>query len=145
VDIPDGKEPIGLMDWKIQDESVLFEVADPDVPETDGIAVVLQGDGKSIRMRFIRGARLMGCGTNQLGVVMDHYVVMEYREPCRADQLAFVIESRPAEYNVKGLPFAGWAAGIDPGWVLGVKRSCHAIGVSFVVVAIEYLNLVDVH
>jgi hypothetical protein len=144
-DISDGSEPINLSAWIIRAELFFLEIADPDVPEADGIAVVLQRDGKPVCMCFVRGASLMGCGPYQLRVVVDKDIIVEDGKPGRADQLAFVIEARPSEYDVKRLPFAGWAAGIDHGWVLGVKGGCHAVGVCFVVVAVEHLDLVDVH
>jgi hypothetical protein len=131
-----GREP---------DKLILFQLSDPDVPESDRAAVILQRDGKPVRVSFVGGAGFMGCGTYQFGIVMHQDVVVEHRHPGRADQLARVIESGSPEYDVVGLPFAGWAAGINQGWVLGVKGCCHAIGVCFVVVTIEHLNLVDVH
>ena len=131
-----GREP---------DKLILFQLSDPDVPETDRVAVVLQGDRKPVLVSFVGGARLVDCGAYQFGVVVHQDVVVEHRHQNRADQLAFVIESGSSEYDVIGLPFAWRAAGIDHGRVLGVKGCCHAIGVCFVVVTIEHLNLVDVH
>ena len=113
--------------------------------ETDRIAMILQGDGKPIGMCFVGRAGLVGCGAYQFGVVVHQDVVVENGKIGRAFHFTFVVEPGSMEYDVVSLPFPWRAAGVDCGRVLGIQRSCHSIGVCFIVIAIQDLNFVDVH
>jgi hypothetical protein len=58
-------------------------------------------------------------------------------------ELAGSVPTRRFENQIVGLPFAGWAGGVDEWWLLAVERGGLAIGAGGVVVGVEDLHLVE--
>ncbi len=92
-----------------------------------------------------REAGLVGRRPGQHDIVLDQDAVVEDRHPRRPEQLSVLVEARPVEDDVVGLPLAGLAAGVDERRVLAVERRPSTVGIGLVVVAVEDLDLVDVH
>jgi hypothetical protein len=126
----------------------VLELADPDVAKTDGIAVVLHGEGEFVGMGFV-----LACGvgthpasaTAEDGVVLDEHSVVQHGEGGSASDLACFVEEWAVENDVIGLPLTGLAADVDERFLAAVECAGLAIGIGDIVVVIEDLDLIGVH
>ena len=126
----------------------VLELADPDVAKTDGVAVVLHGEGELVGMGLILGRSV---GTHPASaaaedrVVLDEYSVVQHGKGCSAADLACCVKEWAVENDVVGLPFAGLAAYVYERLLATVECASLAVGVGDIVVVIEDLDLVGVH
>src|SRR5439155_20071903 len=91
---------------RIKDRSGLAQLADPHVPVTHRIPVVLQPEGKLFRMPLVGRTGLVRGGTGQRLVVLDQHAVVENGGAGGPRQRAVAAEARPVEHDDGGLPLA---------------------------------------
>ena len=97
----------------------VLQFANPDIAETDGISVVLKGEGGLVGVGLVFGG---GVGAHPAGaaaedsVVLDKDAVVQDGEGGAAGDLAPLIEERAVEDDVVALPLAGLAADVDEGF-----------------------------
>src|SRR5262245_48565234 len=109
---------------------------DPNIPEPNGVAVILQ-----YKWPFERGALKFG-GSRRVAfhrnMILNEYAVVKHGERTRFD---FAIRSRlrGVKDDVVGLPLARLARRIHQWCIVSVERARLAVGVSLVVVGIEHL------
>src|SRR5688500_12225719 len=122
---------------------VALGLADPDVAEADGVAVLVQLDRALGAAGLVVVAEvLVAGGAEELGLVVDQDAVVEDGGAGFAGDLAAFVPARAFEDDVVGLPLAGRARGVDHGRVLAVHRAGAAVGVGLVLVGVEDLDLV---
>ena len=116
---------------------VTADVADPNVAETHGVAVVLKND------RAFRGVWLCVVGdflvlyrTDEFFAVMKENSVVEDGNVGLFDELA-IFPAGGFEDDVVGLPGTGFLGGIPKGRELSVHGSALAVSVALVVEGIE--------
>lgn len=120
-----------------------LQLADPDISEAHGIAVILKRKREFIRSRFVRRPTSVCGRAGELDVVLHEDAVVKDGVARFAQELAVGIEARAVEDDVIPLPFARRARSVDLRWILTVDRGGLAIGVGSVVVGIENLNFVE--
>lgn len=79
------------------------------------------------------GFAFVSGGAFDFEVVLHEYTVVEDGDGGGFDDLA-IFEDGAVEDDVVGLPFAGFASGVDEWWVLAVDGTGLSVGVGAVVV-----------
>lgn len=122
-----------------------LELPHPDVAELDRGAMPLQLDRPFFRMgfRIVRKRLVEGRSVDGLVVVDDHSIV-DHGDGRWLLHSVFAID-RWIENDVVALPFAFRLTRVHEWWRLAVDSARHAVGVRDVLVALEHLDLVEVH
>lgn len=121
---------------------VFTEGANPDVAEADGVAVFVE-----FQAAF---GSVLGVGRNVSvgGSAMEFLAVVHHRPVVYDGEVTFfgkftgIVPAGGFEYDVVGLPFAGWFGSIYSGRELAVNGAGLAVRIGFVVVGIEDLHFV---
>ena len=91
------------------------QVADPDIAEAYGVAVVLELDRAAIAMVLVRPPLEPGGLAEELLIILDENAVVEEGHAGRLGELAVLVEARPAKGDVVRLPLAGRAEALERG------------------------------
>src|SRR6266853_833935 len=125
--------------------SLLRQLPDPDVPVARRVTVVLQEDGKPVRMRLVVRTRGVHRPAGDDRIVLHQHPVVQHRDPRRVAYRTIRREPGAVENDVVRLPLAGGPAGVHERRGLSVHGSGLAVGVGLVAVRIEHLDLVMAH
>src|SRR5882762_6710094 len=79
----------------------------------------------------------------QLNIVLDEHAIMKSSDTSRAQELAGSVEARAAKNDVVDLPLARRARGVHLRRKLPVNGRGLAVGISFTLIRVEHLHLVD--
>ena len=123
--------------------SLLIQLADPDIAESDGIAVILEGDGLTHIMRSIGRADMVSGGAGQLAIPLDDYAVEDHRDVSLGNEFV-AIKARGDVDDVVGVPFTGFVDGVHHGRILTIDSAGETVGVGLVVVGIQNLDFIAV-
>src|SRR4051812_47631464 len=121
---------------------VLAKRTNPDIPETDRIAVLIQLEIAVRRVRLERNDRSMSCSTQQFTSIMQDHAVMPNRHIPWLGLFSRVVPARCLENDVVSLPLAGAFARIYKRRSLAVNSASLAVWISRIIVGIEHLDLI---
>jgi hypothetical protein len=107
----------------------------------NGVAVVLEDDGSLFGMGFVGGEAFMGGGPGDSDVVLCDNAIVEDGDDGGADEL-IVFEPRAVEDDVVNIPGSGRTGGVYERGHESVQGGGLTVGVGFVFVGIEDLDLV---
>src|SRR5436190_8920568 len=103
--------------------------------------MILQPDGSLLGVRRLCGQNAMVCWTQIGPVVLHQHSVMESRNISGGLEFA-ILEMGSSKHDVINLPFPGRPGSVNQGRVLPVHRTCAAIRIRAVLVAVENLELI---
>ena len=141
------KYPRGLSqvrDNLFQCTTILIQFSDPDIPETDRLALVavrLQLNWRGVVCLVERLPDVQRLAL-QLEMILHQHAVKYNRDVSRTLQRAISIKRRSGPDDVVGLPLARLTIGVGERNALLVNAPRLAIDVSLVIVGIENLKLV---
>src|SRR5882762_10095080 len=124
---------------------LVLQLPDPDVPVARRVTVVLQEEGKPVRMRLVVRTRGVHGPAGDDRIVLHQRPVVQHRYPRRVVYRTIRREPGAVENDVVRLPLAGGSAGVHERRGLSVHGSGLAVGVGLVAVRIEHLDLVVAH
>jgi hypothetical protein len=128
-------------DARVDDGAIkaILEAPEPDVPESDGIAVILQEE------RSERGNSGKLCRSRRTsldrGSVLNEHAIVQNGKAARFDGTIRPLFGS-AEDDVVGLPFSRLFRGVDQWRGHSVERTGLSLRIGFILVGIEHLNLV---
>ena len=123
--------------------SLLVQLADPDVAESDGIAVILEGDGLTHIMRSVCRAFMVSGGAGQFTIPLDDYTIEDHRDMCLGNEFV-AVKARGDVDDVVGVPFTGFVDRVHHGRILTIDSAGETVGVGLVVVGIQHLDFIAV-
>src|SRR5687768_12070295 len=119
------------------DSAGAAQIPNPDVAETNGIAVILEHYWQPVGVRLVRVASLVRGRSQQSHVVLYQNAVMEHGHArWRHDQSARV-EARRPEDDVVGLPLTRRPTRVHEWRILPVNGARLAVGIRDVLVGVE--------
>lgn len=127
--------------------ALVRQFPNPDVPEQDGVAVILQLQGALVGVGDVVGDGVGPAPAGAAGqfvVVMNEHAVMKDGEGGAFNDL-IPFEDGPMEDNIVGLPFSGFARGIDQGFLAPIERARLAVGIGGVFIGVQDLNFILPH
>ena len=107
--------------------------------------MVLQGERQAVGMRHVRRVLEPRSRPPEFLRILYENAVMDHGHARRLDDDASLVETWPAEVNVERLPLARGQARVGERLVLSVDRVRLPVGVSGILIRIEYLHLVLSH
>src|SRR5262245_35022192 len=111
-----------------------LQLSHPDIPEPHRIAMILQNDRPFAVLSVGRKDWFVSGPAEYFRMILDQDAVVQRGERRFLLDIAAVAEDRRVINDVVGLPFAGFAAGVDQRRVLLINRAGLAVEVGLVVV-----------
>ena len=120
-----------------------IQLADPDVPETSWIIVVLQFERPFLLNLIVIGHFFVPGRSEVVLVVMRNHSVMKNRDVSFFEQIPLSIPLRSFKDNVICLPFTGGARSIYKRRLIAVNSGGLSVGIGLVLVGIENLKFIS--